>query len=59
MQIPQMLSQCPQAAEGPGLGSGLPGDRDIIYVNVVCGGQYQELFKLEMFIDDTKQPKAQ
>lgn len=62
LQHPQMLLHCPQAAvalEGSGLGTGLPGDRDIIYVEVVCGGQCQELSQLEMFVDDKKQPKAQ
>lgn len=62
LQLLQMLLHCPRGAlglEGSGLGTGLPGERDIIYVQVVCGGWCQELSQLEMFVDDKKQPKAQ
>lgn len=61
MRLPQMLFHCPQAAvglEGPGLRTGLPGDRDIIYVEAVCGGWRQELSELEMFRDDKRQLMA-
>lgn len=44
--------------EGPGLRTGLPGDRDIIYVEAVCGGWRQELSELEMFRDDKRQLMA-
>lgn len=62
LQLPRVLLHCPRAAgglEGSGLGTGLPGDRDMIYVDAVHGWQCQELSQLEMFIDDKKQPKAQ
>lgn len=56
-----MLFHCPQVAvglEGPGLRTGLPGDRDKIYVEAVCGGWRQELSELEMFRDDKRQLMA-
>lgn len=51
----------PQAAvglEGSGLRSGIPGDRDVLHIEVVCEGWCQEFSHLEMFMEDKKQPKA-
>lgn len=45
--------------EGSGLGTGLPGNRAVIYVEAVHGVRCQELLQLEMLIDDENQPKAQ
>lgn len=62
LQLLQMLLHCPWAAVGlerSGLRTGLPGDRDIIYMEAVCEGWYQELAELEMLLGDKKQPKAQ
>lgn len=57
-----MLLHRPWAVVGlerSGLGTGLPGDRDIIYMEEVCEGWCQELAVLDMLLDDKKQPKAQ
>lgn len=62
LQLPRRLLYCPQAAvglEGSGLGTGPPGTRAVIYVEAVHGVRCQELFHLEMLIDDENQPKAQ